>query len=326
VSADVAAQLTRGFTPKGRAVSLQAGGLSALEPGDAFRLILQRDGKGHILAGGTAFFNFLLGLWMPLSRLPAYVPSRKVLYCAFCPQKSPICESSAPLLLVKLGFRSLGELEEDSLIRYVEKKTRVLRLTNVPGAGLFVLPPPESHRSLEDPARAAEESLKAALLGSPELRAVPSGHRAEVATFSSSLEYLWVAARRPGFAPLQALTGALRDFSGDATLEPRRAFASDLREAASALYRRRGGRKRLVQWCPEADGAFDPDVAPASASRQPLDDSALSHPAIYASLPLASALRSRGFAARRAPLRRRSGFRSLSLPALKWRRKACSAP
>merc|ERR1711877_16122 len=56
-------------------------------------------------------------------------------------------------------------------------------------------------------------------------------------------EYFFVAARQPGYSPLQALTAVLQGFSGDCELQPRRAVAK-----ARDPWGQRAGRKRLVAW------------------------------------------------------------------------------
>jgi len=200
------------------------------------------------VADAKAFFNFVVGKWQPLNLATggAYASARQVLYVAFTREKG------RPALFVKLGFRELadGWSGQNSLVGYLEKKSRKLRLTNAPGAGIFIFPVPESHKAFGQPGRAAEASLKTALLHNSGLVVMPSGHLAEVGTFSASLEYLFVEARAAGPGAdacaasayaLAALARALREFSGDAHLMPRRAEASGGGGA-------RRGRKRLRPW------------------------------------------------------------------------------
>eukprot|EP00930_Biecheleria_cincta_P098085 TRINITY_DN89775_c0_g1_i1.p1 TRINITY_DN89775_c0_g1~~TRINITY_DN89775_c0_g1_i1.p1 ORF type:complete len:562 (-),score=79.11 TRINITY_DN89775_c0_g1_i1:165-1787(-) len=249
--------LTGGKSPA-TATGLRSGRVVSLEATECDCKLIrmapegEHPGSSHfwlLVRGNTAFFNFLRNQWQPMSKLCTYLPGRKVLYCAFTPHGSS--------LFVKLGYRSLGQQGDAALLGYLEKKSRLLKLTNNPGAGLFVLPLPKDHEGLADPARAAEESLKSAVRNSAMLSATPSGHQADVTAFSHSLEYFFVAARQPDYSPLQALTAVLQGFSGDCELRPRRAVAK-----ARDPWRQRAGRKRLVAW-PEDE--LNPSTACSSA-------------------------------------------------------------
>lgn len=191
-----------------------------------------------------SFFNFLLRLWQPLhlALTGPYACSTEHLYFAFRPEES--CPSG-PGLFAKLGFKTFceGTDETEAVITYVETKTSQLRLTNTPGAGIFLFPVPECYRSFSRPGRAAEASLKALLLHNEELQVTPSGHLADTDTFSAALEYFFLEARG-AHGVLDAMTRMLRQFSGDPTLVPRRCAA------LSAGGGTRSGRKRLKSWMP----------------------------------------------------------------------------
>lgn len=319
ISSAVAMLMTGGVCPEGRTLLhhgclASSAGYNASRSGQvprAFSLQLLRGNNScgrRVLISEGLFFNFPLRQWQPLSRLSAYMPTGRVLYCAFRPVILLGPRSSATLF-VKIGYRSLGAQEESTLVGYVEKKSKELRLTNVAGAGIFVLPVPRSHSGFEDPARAAEESLKSAVRDSEELRVVPTGHRGDVGIFSASLEYLCVDSRRPDATPLQALTEVLRKFGGEPSLEP-------YRVAASGGGRHRCGRKRLAPWCAASDGDFE--LAGGGAVAQ----GAVTRP------PLAStvALRSRYAAKVWRPSARRKRARCASLQPAKKVRKAGSVP
>ena len=171
--------------------------------------------QGRILSlGGSTFFNFLLKQWQPMSRLGAYMPGRNVLYCSFTPADDA--------LFVKVGYHALGDERRESIIRYVEKKTERLRITNRAGAGLFVMPLPKTHDCFADPAKAAEESLKSAIRSSSRLEASPSSRNGELVSFSGSLEYYFIKAQPGEGTSLQALVHALQDFTGNPCLKPLR--------------------------------------------------------------------------------------------------------
>jgi len=314
ISEAVAQRLTGGVSPE-KATGLRSGRLKTLDATAGCKLVLPvGHGKGRTLECGAAFFNFLLQQWQTSSRLQAYLPGRKVLYCTFRPQSG--------VLFVKVGYRALGQRGDAALLGYLEKKSKEMKLTNIRGAGLFVLPLPHDHQGLVDPARAAEESLKSALRDSPVIQSTPSGHHADVASFSSSLEYFFVAARRPGYSPLQALTAVLRGFTGDCELMPRRAVAS----GGLGL---RTGRKRLLPWRSEDSSCEPPAVSSAGSSESPCQGVEEGS----AGLALASALRSRqkirAAAAAIGPFGRRVSRRHnafLALPAAKRQRRALSCP
>jgi len=207
------------------------------------------------LGGYSVFYNFVLKAWQPMAWAlsGAYAPSTEVLYVAFVPVPRRGPARGGPAMFAKLGYRELsGSSGEDALIGYVEKKSAHLKLTNVRGAGIFVIPVPANHKAFGRPGRAAEASLKAVLLHSADVMVTPSDHCAEFAAFSSSLEYLFIEAR-PETAcngilgataadPLPALARALRGFSGDAGLQPQHAVAS------CGLDSTRVGRKHLYAW------------------------------------------------------------------------------
>ncbi|CAJ1373590.1 unnamed protein product [Effrenium voratum] len=274
ISSAVATQLTAGILPgdtrvlrSGRLARLSSANYALMRPGEA---------SERVLTCGRAFFNFLLKRWQPMTRLVAYMPGRHVLYCAFTRKEDA--------LFIKVGYRTLNGKRE-SIVNYIEKKTAKLRLTNVSGAGLFIMHLPQNHACFKDPARAAEESLKLAIRSSEQLQASPSGHHGEIGTFSSSLEYYFVKAQQGAVLP--ALTSVLRDFTGDQSLVPLRCVAA-LR------------RKRLLAW--EAESA-----AGSLGS--------------LGSLPLlpAGVMRSRCF----GPFSRRASKRPKSLPPKRRRVRSC---
>lgn len=228
-------------------VALQSGRLAPLAPPTDYQL--QRSGDGWFLVADTrAFFNFELGRWQPLGLAKGpYGSVLELVYVAFVPDVNPGPATAGPALFVKLGYRELSEGEDgghSGIIGYVEKKSRKLRLTNVPGAGIFIFCAPQSHQVFARPCRAAEASLKTELLHSSEVVVTLSGDRGDVGAFSSSLEYMFVEdSCRRGFrvGPLAALTRALRAFTGDATLLPQCSSAS----CGGGIRR---GRKRLAPW------------------------------------------------------------------------------
>lgn len=298
ISRAVAEHLTGGILP-GNARVLQSGRLSPNNSA-CYKLTLPfdenaRQGAGRWLACGKSFFNFVLQQWQPATGLVSYLPRRHLLYCAFTPADDA--------LFVKLGYRALGDNKPESVVRYVEQKTRKLRLTNVLGAGLFLMPLPDSHGCFDAPEKAAEESLKSAIGSSPHLRANPSGSNGEFVAFSGLLEYYFVKAKGKGTA-LQALGKTLRDFAGNQNLKPFRSVMTPGQV--------RAGRTKLVEWSDWY--TFQPDTK-ASPPHLPL--------------PKASALLScqkLGAFSRRVS----RGVRKLSKPRpgaiYKKRRKAWSCP
>ena len=235
ISESVAKHLTSGSLPGEDLRVLQHGRL-APNQSFSYKLTLPldvhaRQDAGRWLACGKLFFNFVLKQWQPATALVTYLPRCHVLYCAFAPVDDA--------LFVKVGYRALGNKTRESIVRYVENKTRKLRLTNRYGAGLFLMPLPESHNCFESPARAAEESLKSAVSSSPHLRANPSGSNGEFVAFSFSLEYYFVKSKGKGTA-LQALASTLQDFTGNRNLKPLRSVSSP-----GVV---RAGRSRLVEW------------------------------------------------------------------------------
>eukprot|EP00435_Cladocopium_sp_Y103_P056603 s574_g19.t1 len=303
ISKAVAQHLTGGILP-GNARVLQSGRL-ALNKSSCYKLTLPfdenaRQGAGRWLSCGKSFFNFVLKQWQPATGLVSYLPRRHLLYCAFAPAEDA--------LFVKLGFRALGDRKPESVVRYVEQKTRKLRMTNILGAGLFLMPLPDSHGCFDAPEKAAEESLKSAIRCSPHLRANPSGSNGEFVAFSGLLEYYFVKAKGEGTA-LQGLGKTLRDFTGNQNLKPFRSVMTPGQV--------RAGRIKLVEWSDWYN--FQPDTK-ASQPRLPL--------------PRASALLSwqklswkkLGAFSRRVS----RGVRKLSKPSLgavyKKRRKAWSCP
>jgi len=266
LSAALAQEMAGGIEPSAF-VALQHGRLVPLGP--AVRYRLQRSPgcarfanraqwllTAVCLGGYPAFFNFVLKAWQPLAWAlsGAYAPTTEVLYVAFVPVQRHGPARGGPALFAKLGYRELvnGSSGDDALIGYVEKKSPHLRLTNTRGAGIFVIPVPADHKAFGRPGRAAEASLKAALLHSRDVMVTPSDHCAEFAAFSASLEYLFIEARPETVGdgvssatvadPLPALAQALRGFSGEADLQPRRAVASVGWDSS------RVGRKRLRSW------------------------------------------------------------------------------
>lgn len=245
-----AMRLAGGVAPE-VCVALQSGQLAPLRATRSFHL--QRADFGwRLVANSGSFFNFQLHRWQPLSSKAAYSPVTELLYVAFSPALRPRDATGALALFVKLGYRELAEDQEDagshdSLVGYIEKKSDRLRITNVPGAGVFVFRPPPSHCIFARPCRAAEASLKTHLLHSGDVVVTPSGHCGEVGTFSASLEYFFVepaGAAERRVSTLAALAHALRDFTGNQHLMPVRAGAS----SGGGLRR---GCKRLLPWCRE---------------------------------------------------------------------------
>ncbi|CAE7234824.1 Jmjd8, partial [Symbiodinium sp. KB8] len=179
-----------------------------------------QDNSTRLLVCDSVFFNFAAKQWQPLSRLGVYMSPRHLLYCAFVPTDN--------LLFIKVGYRAMADKRDEPILKYIEQ-TKRLHITNIAGAGVFLMPLPKSHEVFKDPARAAEESLKSAIRCSKVLHASPSGRNMEFVTFSSSLEYFLVKSKegeaREGSA-LQALTQTLRDFTGDGELRPLRAVAA----------------------------------------------------------------------------------------------------
>eukprot|EP00438_Fugacium_kawagutii_P007802 Skav236037 [mRNA] locus=scaffold1509:134139:136059:+ [translate_table: standard] len=234
VSRAVANHITGGVLPADARI-LQNGRLAPIKSA-SYRLTLPLDEHakqgGRWLACGNSFFNFVLKQWQPESRLVAYLPMRHVLYCVFAPAEDA--------LFLKLGYRALGNKRKEAVVQYVEKKTKKLRITNVLGAGLFLMPLPESHTCFDAPEKAAEESLKSAIRTSRHLRANPSGSRGEFVAFSSSLEYYFVKAKPGKGTTLQALTSTLQDFTGDPNLKPFRSVMTPGQV--------RAGRTKLIEW------------------------------------------------------------------------------
>jgi len=252
-------------------VALHKGRLAAVAPeGGDFRL--QRASGAWLLAvDGRAFFNFAVRRWQPLAMAHGpYSPVRELLYVAFVAEASLRGPArGTPALFVKLGYRELAEEEnddQDALIGYVEKKTAKLKITNVAGAGIFVFKVPKSHQVFARPCRAAEASLKTELLNSSDVAVTPSGHCGELGAFSASLEYMFVedaAEGSAGVGPLAALTKTLRSFTGDPTLSPYSARASDGTVYGGGS---RKGRKRLRAWRGSLEVAPPPPAASAASS------------------------------------------------------------
>jgi len=303
----VVAQRLAGTLPTDARV-LKKGKLSRIADGaHRFKLTLpakipgvgQSCQRGRLLICDSVFYNFATQRWQPTARLGAYMPPRYTLYCAFVPQDD--------LLFIKIGYRALTDKKTETILAYIEQKTKRLRITNVPGAGLFLIPLPTSHEDFEDPARAAEESLKSDICGSQLLQACPSSCNMEFTTFSSSLEYFLVKARvgNQSGSTLDALTATLRDFSGDPKLRPFRAVAT--RRSGHV----RTGKRKLVCWSEQAPKDL--------------------HPHKIASLVPISSMRSRQKLAKTAPgygpfARRLSRRWHESIPRAKRQRKAVSCP
>ncbi|CAE7499769.1 unnamed protein product [Symbiodinium natans] len=278
----------------------------------------QSRGLGRLLVCDSVFFNFAAEQWQPISRLGVYMSPRHTLYCAFVPTDD--------LLFIKVGYRAMSEKRAESILPYIEHKTKRLRITNVAGAGVFLMPLPRSHEAFDDPARAAEESLKSAIRCSKVLQASPSGCNMEFVTFSTSLEYFLVKSKeskesKEGSAgsagsALQALTQTLRDFSGDQGLLPLRAVATP-----PSKQHGRSGKRRLVAW---SEQSAQPTQSAQSARPPPATP--------VAGLARPSSVRSRQFisqmASARGPFARRQSrrWRDLSFPRAKKRRKAKSCP
>lgn len=262
-----------------------------------------QDNSTRLLVCDSVFFNFAAKQWQPLSRLGVYMSPRHLLYCAFVPTDN--------LLFIKVGYRAMADKRDEPILKYIEQ-TKRLHITNIAGAGVFLMPLPKSHEVFKDPARAAEESLKSAIRCSKVLHASPSGRNMEFVTFSSSLEYFLVKSKegeaREGSA-LQALTQTLRDFTGDGELRPLRAVAAP----PSKKYGR-SGRRRLLPWSEKLDFLRPPRPPPVAGLARP------------------SSVRSRQFianmASTRGPFAHRLSrrLRDPSLPRAKKRRKAKSCP
>lgn len=262
-----------------------------------------QDNRSRLLVCDSVFFNFAAKQWQPLSRRGVYMSPRQILYCAFV--------STDNLLFVKVGYRSMADKRNEAILQYIEQKTKRLRITNIVGAGVFLMPLPKSHEAFNDPARAAEESLKSAIRCSKVLHASPSGSNMEFVTFSSSLEYFLVKSKegeaREGSA-LQALTQTLRDFSGDGELRPLRAVATP----PSRKYGR-SGRRRLLPWSEKLDFLHHLPPPPVAG---------LARPSSVRSRQMIAKMGSTGPFARRLSRR----LRDPSLPRAKKRRKAKSCP
>jgi len=244
LSETVAMMLAGGMDPIS-SIALQSGRLTSLRRAKEFQL--QKSNGGWMLVADVhACFNFLLHRWQPLHMVThgPYAPVVDLLYLAFVPQKVCGLVHGRCAFFVKLGYRELVKGEDgdnDALIGYVEKKSLPLQLTNVPGAGIFVFEAPDNHMVFARPGRAAEASLKTELLHTRELTVTPSGHRGEVGTFSASLEYFFIEESEAGIGPLEALTRMLQTFTGNTSLLPQCAVASDGGGS-------RRGRKHLHPW------------------------------------------------------------------------------
>lgn len=303
VSELVAATLAGGMDPS-CCVALHSGRLVRFDGVERYRL--QRSGTDWLLvaevADGHAFFNFAIGLWQPLQMAThgPYAPMVELLYVAFAPERSPGPRGGGKALFVKLGYRELatdrGEKDYASLVSYVEKKSRKLRITNNPGAGIFIFRPSRCHDAFLRRCRAAEASLKSEFLNCGELVVTPTDVRGNIGTFSASLEYLFIEERAGAanpFGPLPALTGALRRFAGNPDLLPYHAFAAaaaaddsgpqqQLQQGRATLPQRCGS-KRLWPWAEplpspalrRAGGVSDFAVAPKGASKDVLELAAL---------------------------------------------------
>ena len=239
---------------------LQHGRLARLPESASCALVLplvhvQSDAAlgGRILSCNNVFFNFLLKQWQPMSRLGVYMPGGHVLYCVFTPADDA--------LFIKVGYRALGESKRETIIAYVEKKTERLRITNVPGAGIFVMPLPQTHKCFADPAKAAEESLKSAIRASPWIIASPSSYNGELISFSQSMEYYFIKAQAGEGSSLQALVNTLKDFTGDPNLQPLRSLMTP------GPFR--AGRRRLYDWKGSYESPILPGEHHSSGSSQP---------------------------------------------------------
>jgi hypothetical protein len=213
--------------------------------------------------GKEWFYNNLIHLWQLSTDLGKYLTDqRQTLYVAFETKASG-------KLFSKFGYYSYKQGDGDNeLINYLEKKTTYLQITNMPEAGVFVFPVLSSHLNcgLSSPAKAAEASLKNTLLYCDELCCTPVGSDGE-GTGAAHSEFLWMATPRPGKlnmhlhmnklscgyayekndgpVTLKALTAVLRAFSGDSSLQPRRAVATKLVGSTKS------GHKRFVTWSDE---------------------------------------------------------------------------
>jgi len=257
LSTTVAMFLAGGVDPI-TCVALQSGRMTTIGPVKNYQL-QNVNGAWVLVADSHAYFNLILSRWQPLSMVAygPYAPAKDLLYVAFVPQRVRGRVHGRSALFVKLGYRELVQGEKsdhDSLIGYLEKKSAPLQLTNVPGAGIFVFDVPKDHHAFARPGRAAEASMKTALLHSAELIVTPSGHCGDVGTFSASLEYFFLEEAKLGRAPLPALTRLLWSFTGDRSLLPQCAVASCGGDA-------RRGRKRLQPWVEDLDMLDPVDAA-----------------------------------------------------------------
>jgi len=257
--------LTGGVRPQST-YDLQSGVLSPLRGGKAFHLMRWSAGgeRMFIVCSGCAWFNFIDKCWMDMRQLKHYASSVKVLYLAFRPED--FC--SGQMLFCKVGFHDLRGEKMSSIIGYVEKKTKKLQLTNVQQAGIFCFPVPNRYACLADPSRAGESSLKHHVRHHEKLLFVPTGDQGETDTFSSSLEYFRAQSNDPLMTTMQVLTQAVRDFTSDATLVPRRAIATKCRllsQRPAAM--KKLAAKKLVTWIPGPDRDGRCDLSDSSAEQ-----------------------------------------------------------
>ena len=116
-----------------------------------------------------AFYNFILDTWSPLSSLSKYLRPRYFLYAAATP-----LATSDNTLLCKVGYRKIEDEKVEPLINYLEKKSKLLALTNHVAAFIFVLQIPCGFLFCPRPEIAAEDALKEMLVNSRRVSATPS--------------------------------------------------------------------------------------------------------------------------------------------------------
>ena len=149
------------------------------------------DKMSYILKTEQAFYNFAMKSWSPLESLPKYMGNHYLLYVA-C---SPLCTSVDHVsLLIKIGYSNKRD-DSDKLITYLEKKSKLLRLSNQPDAFIFAFPVPDAFLEFPRPEIAAEDSLKQMFINSNKFRAMPSNREGERLPKYRSEEWFVVSPR-----------------------------------------------------------------------------------------------------------------------------------
>ena len=153
-------------------------------------------------------------------------------------------------MFLKYGYYRYTGKSSSETIKYVEKKTKHLQITNIDGASLFEIPIPESHSSMpfHDVAVATEESLRSVLITDEllECRHVRS-NAAPCHTANPSSEYMLIRSKVVANTTLQSLARVLEKFC-EHPLSPKRSLAPKSYSSTMAPWSPTTRRKQLASW------------------------------------------------------------------------------